>query len=60
MLHFRDTENRKATANITYPKDGVTSFEYEFSYKLTSFLRIKISSNLPALRVAAKRRYASC
>lgn len=44
---------KESAHNSSYPKDGVMRFEFKFSYKLTEFLQMKISSNLPALRVAA-------
>ena len=46
---------RKAAANSTYPKGGVSFLADSFVVKESSVLRMKLSGENPALRVAAKR-----
>jgi hypothetical protein len=47
--------DRRAAANCSYPKGGLSSFEDTFVVSESSVLRLNFSGNLPALRVAAFR-----
>ena len=49
------TTEKKAAANSTYPKGGVSCLADTFVVAESSVLRIKIGGKNPALRVAAKR-----
>jgi hypothetical protein len=50
------TMRRRATANSTYPKGGVSCFADTFVQAESSVLRMKFSGKNPALRVAANRQ----
>ena len=47
--------DKKTATNSTYPKGGVSCFADTFVLAESSFLRMKFSGNISALRVAAKR-----
>jgi len=49
------TKDRRATANSTYPKGGVSCSKGSFVVNQTLVFQIKFCSKSPALRVAAKR-----
>jgi len=49
------TDIRKAAANSTYPKGGISSSKDTFVQAESSVLRMKFSGKNPALRVAANR-----
>jgi len=54
-MKVTDTPERRAAANSTYPKSGVSCSKDSFVVNQILVFQIKFCGKSPALRVAAKR-----